>query len=361
MKFLPAARIVSLALLATVGAARAHDPGLSALQLRIQPPALHATLTYARGDVEYLFPLDADHDGRVTPSEFNAARPMLEELAASSIEVDLDGKRVEPSEVSVEMDDSDAVHFRLPFPEVERGKLRVRSTLLAQLSRGHRQYFSLHDEAGQPLGLQMLDTGRDAFETTLSPAVDRAAAPSRSFGGFLLLGVEHILTGWDHLLFLLGLLIVGGGFREVLKIITAFTVAHSITLALATFNLIRVPASVVEPLIAASIIYVGIENVLRRDLKWRWLLAFGFGLIHGCGFASALRDVGIGANGTGVALPLLSFNLGVELGQLAVAALVLPLIWKLKRGVSLQPRWVPACSILIMLAGGYWLAERVLQ
>ena len=106
--------------------------------------------------------------------------------------------------------------------------------------------------------------------------------------------------------------------------------------------------------------YVGIENIIRRDLDRRWLLAFVFGLIHGCGFASVLCELGIGTNGIAVAAPLLSFNLGVELGQLVLAALMLPVIWKLKRRESYQLRYVPTCSLLVALAGACWLAERVL-
>jgi hydrogenase/urease accessory protein HupE len=179
----------------------------------------------------------------------------------------------------------------------------------------------------------------------------------RPFWGFLLIGVEHILLGFDHLAFLFALLIAGGTLREAVKIITSFTVAHSITLALATLELMAIPASVVEPLIAASIIYVGIENILRHKIERRWLLTFAFGLVHGFGFASALRELGVGAGVNAVA-PLLSFNLGVEVGQIAVAALVLPVIWKLRRHPRFVVRYVPACSILVALAGGYWLIER---
>ena len=117
----------------------------------------------------------------------------------------------------------------------------------------------------------------------------------------------------------------------------------------------------VEPLIAASIIYVGVENIFRRDLEKRWMLAFGFGLIHGCGFATVLRDLGVGKEGAGVVMPLLSFNLGVELGQLAIAALVLPIVWALKKRPVYQPRFVPALSVLIIAAGAYWLVERLVQ
>jgi hypothetical protein len=160
------------------------------------------------------------------------------------------------------------------------------------------------------------------------------------------------------LLFLLGLLIIGGSLRAALQIITSFTVAHSITLALATLKIINIPPRVIEPLIAASIVFVGMQNILCPGTEKRWLLTFGFGLIHGCGFASALRDLGIGANGTSIAVPLLSFNLGVELGQLAIAALVLPLIWKCRSSPVFVRRLVPIGSGMIVLAGSYWLLQR---
>jgi hydrogenase/urease accessory protein HupE len=207
----------------------------------------------------------------------------------------------------------------------------------------------------------------------LSAAADRATAEFAvanggvtareavgSFGNFLALGVKHILTGYDHLLFLFGLLVVARGFVSSLSIITSFTIAHSITLAAATFNLAQIPGRIVEPLIAASIVYVGIENLLRSDVpKARQLVTFGFGLIHGFGFASVLREMGIGAGTGGVALPLLSFNIGVELGQIMVAAVALPIIWKLRANPLFIARWVPACSTAVVLLGSSWFVERV--
>ena len=116
-----------------------------------------------------------------------------------------------------------------------------------------------------------------------------------SFTNFLCLGVKHILTGYDHLLFLFGLLLVARGFFSSLGIITSFTIAHSITLAVATLHLVQIPSRIVEPLIAASIVFVGAENLLRGDIpQARRVVPFGFGLIHGFGFASALREAGVG-------------------------------------------------------------------
>jgi hydrogenase/urease accessory protein HupE len=202
----------------------------------------------------------------------------------------------------------------------------------------------------------ILDSGSDKLELAIEAS---SSARTGSLLQFLGLGVEHILTGFDHLVFLLGLLLVGVGFRDVARIITSFTAAHSITLALSTLDVVRIPPAIVEPMIALSIVYVGVENIFRRDLKWRWLLTFCFGLIHGFGFASALRDLGIGAEG-GVALPLISFNLGVELGQLGVSGVVFPLIWKYRKRPEFATRFAPACSILIGIAGCFWLIERIL-
>jgi hypothetical protein len=113
-------------------------------------------------------------------------------------------------------------------------------------------------------------------------------------------------------------------------------------------------------MIAASIVYVGLENIWHRNFDRRWVLTFGFGLIHGLGFASVLRDLGIGAQGTLAIIPLLSFNLGVELGQISIAAIVLPIIWCLRRWPVFVVRWVPACSVVVALLGSYWFIQRTL-
>jgi len=183
-----------------------------------------------------------------------------------------------------------------------------------------------------------------------------------NFWGFLELGIEHIWTGYDHLLFLAGLLIVCSHLRTIVGIVTSFTVAHSITLGLAATNTVNLPSRVVEPLIAASILFVGVENLLRRgsEPKGRWAVAFAFGLVHGFGFASVLRELGIGTNGHGIALPLFSFNLGVEIGQMTVAAIVLPVVWSLRKNPTFVSRGIPILSGLVAVTGLYWVLERTL-
>src|SRR5678816_3954124 len=177
------------------------------------------------------------------------------------------------------------------------------------------------------LSFNQCSANSDSVTIQMDPVTSKPETVVRnnSFADFLVMGVKHIWTGYDHLLFLFGLLIVTRNFMSSIKIITCFTIAHSITLAVATLNLVPISSRVVEPLIAASIIYVGVENLARGgDAKGRWILTFAFGLIHGFGFASVLRELGVGSNGRGIAVPLVGFNLGVELGQVAIAGLALP-------------------------------------
>ncbi len=336
----------------------AHDPGLSAAVLKLNGNRIEAQLTYARADIESLLPLDADRDGKITEAEFAEAGPQLQKLAAAAISVGNAGQSLPFDIGEIKLDDSNGVHFHFSFAKPETGTFTLQSNLIEQLPRGHRQYVELI--GGENLiGSKMLIAGAASYEPTAA-ALTEAAKAGQSFKEFFVLGLEHIAFGFDHLAFLLALLLAGSTLREAAKIITSFTVAHSITLALATFNVVSLPSRIVEPMIAVSIVYVGLENLFRRDTSKRWLLTFGFGLIHGFGFASVLRELGIAEQGSGAIVPLFSFNLGVELGQIAIAALILPLIWKLREQPKFVPRYVPAFSILIALAGGWWLIERTL-
>jgi len=237
----------------------------------------------------------------------------------------------------------------------------LRSRWIAVLPPGHREFVSIQKPGGEVLLGRLLSAGSDSVALAVADEPDPAhPAAKSSFGGFVGMGVMHIWTGYDHLLFLFGLLAVTRQVKTVLKIVTCFTVAHSLTLAIATLNIIAIPSRIVEPMIAASIVFVGVENFLRNgEPKGRWLLTFGFGLIHGFGFASALREVGVGEHGGSVAVPLVSFNLGVELGQIAIAAIALPLIWKLRSQPQLARRWIPATSSVVGVLGAYWLIQRV--
>jgi HupE / UreJ protein len=184
------------------------------------------------------------------------------------------------------------------------------------------------------------------------------AGGGRGLAGFVALGIEHILTGWDHLLFLLALLLRGGGLLAMVKIVTAFTVAHSVTLSLAVLDVVVLPGRLVEAVIALSIAAVAAENLFARpSVARRWMVSSGFGLVHGFGFSSALRDLGLPAHG--LLLSLFGFNAGVELGQALVVAVAVPALVLLRR-TSWETRMIRGASTAILVVGLALFVERAI-
>lgn len=195
-------------------------------------------------------------------------------------------------------------------------------------------------------------------ETSRTASVDIDRTVPTGWLDFVALGVEHILTGYDHLLFLVALLATARGAWSVVRIVTAFTLAHSVTLSLGALGIVTVPERIIEPLIAATIVWVALENLLvsEPDRK-RWIWSFAFGLVHGLGFASALGELGL--KGMALVRGLVGFNLGVEIGQLLFVAVFLPaLAWLTRgRGAQLTPR---VASLAVVMIGTYWFIKRIL-
>ena len=200
----------------------------------------------------------------------------------------------------------------------------------------------------------------------LVQAVFSAESPQQTFAGqqslweqlfeFAALGVEHIFLGYDHVLFLLALIVVGGRLLSLVKVVTAFTVAHSITLCLAALEIVRLPSEWIEAGIALSIVYVAAENFWLKRPDYRWTITFAFGLVHGFGFANVLRELGLPTHG--LVASLFAFNAGVEIGQVGIVALVFPLIAWLGRQ-SYQRTVVLVVSAVIGLFGVGWFVERI--
>lgn len=358
-----------VAVLWFAAAARAHDPGLSTAQGQLVGGRLEITIGFAPADAEQLLPPESRVSGKWTPAEFVAAQPLLAGLAPQILELSAGGKPVTPSETRVQLASGDALNFLLVYPWSGPAPVILRAPKLAELPPGHREFLIILDERGSTLVKKLLSAKDATVEIPLAilpgagpggPPAGPAETPT--FWGFLKLGVEHIWTGYDHLLFLFALLVVCRSFRSIVAIISCFTLAHSLTLALATLDVVNLPSRLVEPAIAASIIFVGVENLLRRgeEPRGRWALTFAFGLIHGFGFASVLKELGVGQGGQGLAMPLFTFNLGVEVGQIAIAAIVLPLVWQLRKKEAFVKRGVPALSAVVAVAGLYWLLERTI-
>jgi len=343
---------VCISLLLTFSA-HAHDPGLSSAKLSLSNNSLQAILTFAPADIKAITGQDGVQGG-VSPDRLKA-------IADGCLEIWIDEHKVVPSSVRVQFLENKDVEFRLTFPAASLSSLRARSTLLDRLPFGHRQYFALVNAAGATLAEKLLGGAGNMVDVSIQPALAAVVTPPpHPFTEFLVMGIKHILTGYDHLLFLFALLIGCKQISSIIKIITAFTIAHSISLAVATLGWLEIPSRIIEPFIAATIVYVGIENLIRgQAVNHRAWLTFGFGLVHGFGFASALREMGVGSNGSTVAIPLVTFNSGVEIGQMLVASLILPIIWRVKDKPQFVVRWAPACSALVVLAGGFWLIQRV--
>ncbi|MGB0496848.1 MAG: HupE/UreJ family protein [Rubricella sp.] len=220
-----------------------------------------------------------------------------------------------------------------------------------------------------PLVLRQIGEGEDLYAGYLNPGDLSAPLPREgvaqvplwiAFADYVVIGFEHIVPkGLDHILFVLGLFFFSTRLRPLVFQISAFTVAHTVTLALAVLGYVSVPPEIVEPLIAASIVYVAVENTVMREMKpWRTAIVFAFGLLHGLGFASVLGDIGL--DPTRFVTGLIAFNIGVEIGQLSViAAAFLLLGWAIRRDWYRAAIAIPA-SLAIAAVGAYWVLERTI-
>lgn len=350
--------------------AAAHTIGLSTGEYTAKGASVVGKLSFARGEVASLAPgIDTNRDGHLTPSEIESARSVLESKVLARIAVTADGApcAVKLTDAGLTEQDGlllsgrwDCARADVPF--------EVELALLDDLARGHRHIAravtgtTTHDEV--LFGDQRkVAVGPETPAATSSAggehAGDTAPTSEAGFWSFFLMGIEHILTGYDHLVFILGLVLARARLRSLLTVVTAFTVAHSITLALAVLGVWAPSSRIVEPAIALSIAYVGVENFFVKDASKRWRITFPFGLIHGFGFAGALQEIALPRSAVPTAL--VSFNLGVEAGQLAVLAVVLPLVLFLREKTWFEPRGVRLVSGAVAVAGGVWFVSRVIS
>ena len=249
-------------------------------------------------------------------------------------------------------------HFRFPST-AEVKHVQVSARLFLTVIKNHQAAIIV-----SWAGVQKIFTKYGPFELDLTagrlnPTILGTAAE------FILWGMHHIFIGYDHIAFLMALLLAAQRLRDMVRVVTSFTVAHSITLLLAALDLIRLPGAVTESLIAASIVYVAVENYFITQGSHRWMLTFAFGLVHGLGFSSVLRERLQDLQS--ILVPVVSFNLGVELGQISILLLVLPVLTLIRRAPDDKARerrqwWlVRIGSAPIFLLGSFWLVDRVFQ
>lgn len=256
--------------------------------------------------------------------------------------------------------DQDGVVARIAWSCAEvAGDLVYRSTLLVDIDAAAKQVVIIG--AGPDVSQALLDASQTELRLTAPPP-----ALAEVIRRYIAAGVEHIFLGYDHIAFLIAIVLWARQLWPVVKIVTAFTIAHSITLSLAVLQVVVIPSAIVEPAIAASIVFVAMENFFSREVNRRWRDTFAFGLIHGFGFASALQQFGLPRGSVAPALG--AFNLGVELGQIAIVSLVMPCLIGLERLLA-APRYaspsrmapvVYALSGAIAVLGCYWVLERTI-
>lgn len=357
LRWLPGAMLLMAVQLAFLGDAQAHTTQLSAARIELSGVQARGRLELNGRDLEVALQLSLlDGAGQVTPQALAAGTAAIQAYLREHVQL-ISGEM--PCEAAAANLEGSGDHVRAGLswrcPAGARA-LRYRASLFVEIDPRARHMVTVEGDARR---FGLLSAGNDALEIVAAPESAWAVA-----GRYLLAGVEHIAIGFDHIAFLVATVVWGRRFWRLAAVITAFTVAHSITLSLAALGVFAPPASVVEPLIAASIVYVAAENWFVRDLRGRWRITFLFGLVHGFGFAGVLREYGLPEDALVPALA--AFNAGVELGQLAIVSVVLGLLlavdrWQARRGVKPlpDPRVALGISAVVGALGLWWFVERV--
>ncbi len=358
-----------LLLVLSIGPAHAHKPSDSYLSLSIGQQVVHGQWDIALRDLDFAIGLDQDGNGELSWDEVRSKHADIAAYALSRLSLQADGQQctIRPGRQLLD-EHTDGAYTVLMFeaacPSMET--LSVQYSLLFDVDPQHKGLLKLVNRQGiVSTAIFSPDTARQQFKLADTGKLQQ-------FLDYVKHGVWHIWIGFDHILFLLSLLLpavlvthnkkweVGTSFRasaiDVLKIVTAFTLAHSITLTLAALQYISLPSRWVESAIAASVILAALNNLYPLFRGRRWIVAFAFGLIHGFGFASVLSDLGLPQ--AALILALLGFNLGVEIGQLSIVAIFLPLSYALRGTWAYRKLVFSAGSTAIVMIAAVWLVER---
>ena len=345
--------------------ARAHDPGLSSARVTVGSQQIDVLLGFAERDVESILTDDTNSVDPGSAKAFAAVQPKLESVVTNEFSLYWGKQRAIPTQTTAHRKDGQNIEISLRFPRPNLGQVRLVSTLFNRLPLGHREFLSVQSTSGAILGETMLSAKENSLQINL-PAVSASTVDSNKshpFLAFLKLGIEHIWLGVDHLLFVFGLLLLVKSRWMLLKTITAFTVAHSITLALASIGYAHLPGPPLNAAIAFSILILGVEVVRSRSgettltIRHPWVVAFAFGLLHGFGFASGLSALGVPA--ADIPVTLVMFNVGVEIGQLSFVLLVLLLERSFHQLEIRWPRWIQALpGYAVGSLGALWTAQR---
>jgi hypothetical protein len=349
--------------------AQAHIASNGFLTLNVEGSHVEGAMELAIRDAELAVGLDSNRDGKVTWGEVRAHQADLQLYLRSRLHIGSAAAECTEDFGAVEVNErTDGNYLWLPLTAVctsQLRKLRIDYRLLREVDPSHRGLLTLTAWGTTQSGVLGAREGSTLIELE-RPSIWRA------MGEYLTTGVWHIWSGIDHLLFLLSLLLPAVLRREhgrweavpvakpallnILKVVTAFTLAHSITLSLAAFDILRLPSRLTESVIAASIVVAAVNNLYPRVIEGRWRIAFAFGLLHGFGFASVLADMGLPPGARAVSL--VSFNLGVEIGQLAVVAALMPIAYAIRATRFYRRTVMQWGSSAIAALALVWLVQR---
>ena len=348
-----------LAILGTVLAlspAGAHVEPTSFVDLRPGPSGLAVSITASTTDVAHDLP-SVEPAMLLDATTLAAQRSVLAETISARLHIVADGQSLDAELIDiVPISEKRDLRFELHYAwPAAPDRIRVQARLFPYDPR-HRTFLNIYQ--GEALLRQETLEGEDTLLEFQVGAEQSIAVVVREF---VFEGIHHIFIGPDHILFVVGLMLLGGSVGRILKIITAFTIAHSITLGLATFRVLNPPAAVIEPIIALSIVFVGVHAFLGKTGRDpRLLFAFCFGLIHGFGFANVLQQMMLPRHALGWSL--FAFNGGVELGQGCIVAVVAPLLAFVRRASPPVAQRVVATGALgVTAAGAFWFFQRIMQ
>jgi hydrogenase/urease accessory protein HupE len=335
--------------------AMAHPVPFSYLDVRIQPGSIELTLVAHMFDVAHELGIDPP-ERILHPSVLAPNSERLLALLRQRLQIAADGHVLTEGNWSAPeaLPDRQSVRWRARYTTAGApGSVTVRA-MLFPYDPAHQTFLNFY-ESGALTSQAILDWKHAQLEYFVGDRQGVLAVIRK----FVPAGIHHILIGPDHLLFLVGLLLLGGSIRRLLLVVSAFTAAHSITLSLAALNLVTPPARLIEPAIALSIVYVGVDNLMvgrGRDVR-AWI-AFTFGFIHGFGFANVLREMNLPNRALGWSL--FSFNVGVEVGQLLVVVVVASALMALRsRNEAAGRRLAFAGSVAVIVMGAFWFIQRV--
>jgi hypothetical protein len=357
MRRLALAAVIAALTLAPAADAAAHPAPFSFLDLHLDRAGATGSLTVHDLDAAYQLKI-SDADALLDPAVAQRHGPALAAILADRLRLQFDGVPVAVSMTDpVPVPDRQGIRFALAIQGERPGRVRV-ETILFPYDPSHQTFINVYED-GSLRYQAILDARHSAMDYYTGTWQGAGAV----LATFVPSGIEHILIGPDHILFLLGLLLLGGSPRRLALIVTAFTIGHSVTLSIAALDLYTPPATVIEPLIALSIVLVGVDNLLvggqppgGRDLR-PWMAGL-FGLVHGFGFASVLKEFGLPREALGWSL--FGFNAGVELGQLAVVVpCALALVALASYSTMARARLAMVGSVVVVAAGAYWFVERV--